>query len=158
MRRPALHAAGRFSSVRLAPALLAALLAFAGCVGAPAGDAPGTSGTPATAASPSASPTPTVSAVTARERAIDAEKARIRGALDHENVTDLSFGVLRPAEAEVVERNATGAVVAVTVGYSVEINGACSLDGAATKTRYAVSKEETRLLAVGQDVTGVRRC
>jgi len=139
------------------PALLAALLVLAGC-GAPAGPA----ATPTTTTTPTATQTPTPvdrpSDSAASQRAIGAEKARIRDALaDRENLTDLSFGILRPAEATVVERNATGAFVETTVGYSVSF-GDCSMDGAATQTRYFVSSERTRLVAVEQDVTEARDC
>ncbi|WP_276273537.1 hypothetical protein [Haloarcula litorea] len=138
-------------------ALIAVLLVTAGCLGSPSGE-------PATTAEPTPTDTPTrtpaaMSNATAADRAIDAEKARVRDALaDREHLSDLSFGILRPAEAAVTDRNATGAFVDATVGYSVSFDGECSLDGAATKTRYFVAPNRTALLSVEQDVTEQRRC
>lgn len=102
---------------------------------------------------PSAAGTPAVSNETAGERAIAAEKARIRNATaSWSNLTDLSFGILRPAESEVRTRNASGVVVRVTVGYSTSYDCGLSADGAATETRYVVTPERTRLVAVEEDV------
>jgi hypothetical protein len=103
--------------------------------------------------------TPTFSAETAGERAIDAEQARIRDATaEWESLTDLSFGILRPAEYTVRSRNASGVVVAVTVGYSMEFDCDTAVDGAATKTRYFVTAEDVRLVAVTQDVPAPSYC
>lgn len=97
--------------------------------------------------------TPAVSNETAGERAIAAEKARIRNATaSWSNLTDLSFGILRPAESEVRTRNASGVVVRVTVGYSTSYDCGLSADGAATETRYVVTPERTRLVTVEEDV------
>jgi hypothetical protein len=162
--------------------LTAALLVLAGCTGTGVAPQSTTSPEPTagtatpTASSPvadtpdgTATPTPVTdtlsplperpSNATARTRAIDAEKGRIRAALgDHENVTDLSFGILRPAEAEVRDRNETAVVVAVTVGYSVEFDEACASDGMATKTRYVVTADRTELSSIEQNVTSARGC
>lgn len=161
--------------MRKATLLTAAVLLLTGCAGisgsAPAADA---GGKPTAVSDTPDAPTPTDDAGTTRatatpavpdvpayaagERAIAAEKARIRTALsDRTKLTDLSFGILRPAEASTVERKETGAIVAVTVGYSISFED-CSLDGAATRTRYLVSEDRARLLAVEQGVTDTRSC
>lgn len=133
--------------------LLLVLVVLAGCVGTPAGDTP----TPTNSPTPTATPDPPNE--TARNQAIAAEKDRIRTALDgRENLTGLGFGILRPAEAEVTERNATGAFVDVMVGYSFTIENCGSYDGATTETRYFVSPDRTRLIDVEQDYTDRRGC
>lgn len=131
--------------------LTAALLVLAGCTGMPIGDN--------STLTPTATTTPNPPDDTARDRAIAAEKNRIHGAMaGRENVTGLSIGILRPAEAEVVARNATGAFVAVTVGYSYMVENCGSFDGATTKTRYFVTTERTRLVTIEQDVSDRRSC
>lgn len=131
--------------------LTAALLVLAGCTGTPVGGMSTPTHTPTT--------TPNPPDETARNQAIAAEQDRIRAALtDRENLTGLSFGVIRPAKAEVDTRNSTGAIVSVTVGYSFTIENCGSVDGAATKTRYLVTPERTQLVAVEQDYTDRRSC
>jgi len=138
------------------------VLALAGCTG-PVTEQP--TATPSTESSvdgsstvratdtASAAGTPAVSDEAAGDRAIAAEKARVRNATaSWPNLTDLSFGILRPAEYEVQARNASGVVVHVTVGYSTSYDCGVSADGAATETRYFVTPERTRLVAVEQDV------
>jgi hypothetical protein len=49
-------------------------------------------------------------------------------------------------------------VVAVTVGYSMEFDCATSVDGATTKTRYLVTVEAVRLVAITQDVPDPSYC
>lgn len=153
--------------MRFAPLLVVvALVVPAGCTGpvAEPAVAPSTEQTPHadSTASPStlsSTPTPALSSDAADERAIAAEKARIRNeteAWDH--LTDLSFGILRPAEYTVRSRNASTVIVAVTVGYSVTFDCDTAVDGAATKTRYAVTAEETRLVAVEQDLPDPSYC
>lgn len=141
------------------------LVVFAGCAGA----GPPTAGpSPTEHASASATPTATAPATptpstlpneTAGERAISAEKARIRNETSAwESLTDLSFGILRPAEYTVRSRNASGVIVDVTVGYSMEFDCNTAVDGAATKARYVVTAETTRLVAVAQDVPDSDYC
>ena len=155
--------------------VLCILVGLAGCTGSVAGPSgestvettPGSStdrttdgATPSshTATDPAApsSPTesiPSVSDEAAGDRAIAAEKERIRNVTaDWANRTDLRFGILRPAEYEVRSRNASGVVLSVTVGYSTSFSCGTSVDGAATKTRYFVTPERVRLVAVEQDV------
>jgi hypothetical protein len=142
--------------------LAVVVLAFAGCTGSVT-DQP--TATPSAESSGDGSPTARAtdaaavvgssafSDETAGERAIRAEKARVRNATAAwPNRTDLSFGILRPAEYEVQARNASGLVVHVTVGYSTSFDCGLSVDGAATETRYVVTPERTRLVAVEQDV------
>jgi hypothetical protein len=158
-------------AVRFWSLLLVTLVLLAGCLGTP------TTGTDATSANPTATaterdstffPTPTASPTLtpfpdipdggAGRRAIAAEKARIENATaDWGNLTDLSFGILRPASYEIVERNETGIVVDVEVGYSMEF--ACgnatesthSVDGAGSEARYLVTEDPVELLS-GDDI------
>jgi hypothetical protein len=80
---------------------------------------------------------------------------------ESEPVSGFGFGILRPAESEVVRRNETGAFVHVSVGYSFELD--CdgdgepeeSIDGASTETTYFVSDadgERVHLTNVSRDV------
>ncbi|MFC5367811.1 hypothetical protein [Salinirubrum litoreum] len=146
--------------------LLCLLVLIAGCAGGPPATPTQSETTPTptqsqTTAPPTSSPTPTVqlSNATAGERAIAAEKQRISAETsDWEDLTDLSFGILRPATYSVVNRTESGVLVSVQVGYSMEF--ACgpsddptdAVDGAATETRYLVSPEETRLVSVQQEL------
>lgn len=104
------------------------------------------------------SPTSTQTNQSLGERAISAEQTRIEGkATEYDNLSGLGFGILVPAESEVVQRNGTGAVVRVTVGYSYEVD--CdgdgdpdsASDGATTETTYFVDETDERLLTVAQD-------
>jgi hypothetical protein len=145
---------------RSGPSLLVCLLVLvAGCAGGP----PATPTQPETtpAATPTSSPTPTeqVSDAAAGERAIAAEKQRITAETrDWEHLTDLSFGILRPASYSVVNRTESGVLVTVQVGYSMEFACGASddptdaVDGAATETEYRVTTAETRLVSVEQDL------
>ena len=145
---------------RRALVFVVALVAFAGCTGSVADPSPASPGATATSAStatqtpdPVATATLSLSNETAGERAIAAEKARVRNATaDWNGLTDLSFGILRPAEYEIRGRNASGVFVDVTVGYSVSLACGLSADGAATQARYLVTTDEVRLVAVQQDV------
>jgi spore coat protein U-like protein len=138
-----------------------AVVAFAGCTGSvadPSPPSPGTT-TPTSMSHATQTPdpvtpaTPSLSNETAGERAIAAEKARVRNATaDWTGLTDLSFGILRPAEYEIRERNASGVFVDVTVGYSVSFSCGLSADGAATRARYVVTTDDVRLVTVRQDV------
>lgn len=49
-------------------------------------------------------------------------------------------------------------VVETVVGYSVDINRNCSLDGAATKTTYFVDDDAAHLVSIDQNVTDRRTC
>ncbi|WP_380675256.1 hypothetical protein [Salinigranum sp. GCM10025319] len=141
---------------------LCVLVGLAGCTGSvadPSGEPtadPSTDRSTPTTTETTLSPTdavPPISDEEAGERAIAAEKARIGNVTaDWENRTDLSFGILRPAEYEVRSRNASGVVLSVTVGYSTSFSCGTSVDGAATTTRYVVTPETVRLVAVEQDV------
>lgn len=138
-----------------------ALVALAGCTGSVTDPPPASpDATAATSTStatgtldPSTPAAPSLSNGEAGERAIAAEKARIRNATaDWAGRTDLSFGILRPAEYEVRGRNASGVLVDVTVGYSVSFACGLSADGAATRAQYLVTAECVRLVAVRQGV------
>jgi hypothetical protein len=139
---------------------VAAFILLAGCTSSvvdqsPASpDAPTDStGTTTATPDPTTAATPSISNETAGERAIAAEKARIRNATaEWTGLTDLSFGILRPAEYEIRGRNASGVLVDVTVGYSVSFACGLSADGAATRARYLVTADDIRLVAVEQDV------
>lgn len=122
------------------------LVVAGGCLGGPLG--------PST--TPSA--TPTISAQAAGELAIDAEKERIeRRAARYETLVGLGFGILEPAEFEVVTRDGTGVHVRVNVGYSVsldcDVDGEpeSSLDGANVEATYLVTGERVRLQEVSRD-------
>jgi hypothetical protein len=145
--------------MRLRPLLglvLVVCVVCAGCTGFPAAPSTTPDSPPTTASSPSPTSTPTpvsIPAETAGERAIAAEKARIRNVTSAwSNLTDLSFGILRPADYELRRRNASGVVVDVTVGYSTSFTCGPSVDGAATETQYVVTAETVRLVRVEQDV------
>ncbi|SFR57735.1 hypothetical protein SAMN04487947_2478 [Halogeometricum rufum] len=145
--------------------LVCVLLVLAGCLGG-VGESPSSptsSATPPATPTPTPTPTPTstatISADDAGERAIEAEQSRIERRLsEYEAVGGLGFGILRPAESEVVERNESGVVVRVSVGYSLELD--CdgdgtpdeSLDGTSTETTYVVSESGVRLTGVSRDV------
>jgi hypothetical protein len=137
------------------------LFALAGCLGgvgqSPSSPAPSATPSPTTTAT--LTPTATLSTDDAGERAIAAEQSRIERRLgEYEAVGGLGFGILRPAESEVVARNGSGVVVRVTAGYSLELD--CdgdgtpeeSLDGAGTETTYAVSEAGARLAGVSRGV------
>lgn len=137
------------------------LVVLVGCVGAgPPTAAPPTAGYATEPSTTAVTPTPsTLTNQTAGERAISAEKARIRNeTADWASLTDLSFGILRPAEYTVRLRNASGVTVSVTVGYSMEFDCGLAVDGAATKARDVVTAETTRLVAVTQDVPAPDYC
>jgi hypothetical protein len=141
--------------------VLLALVVLAGCVGSgPPAAAPPTAEQTTAPTTPTATPTAsTLPDETAGERAIAAEKARIRDELlGSASLTGLSFGILRPAEYTVRSRNASGVVVAVTVGYSMEFDCGLAVGGAATKTWYVVTAVSTRLVAVTQDVSDADFC
>jgi hypothetical protein len=158
---PLCRAADRTVVSRVALVFVVALLALAGCTGSVADRSP--AGPDATAADSTSTATgtpdlttaatPSVSNESAGERAIAAEKARIRNATaDWTGLTDLSFGILRPAEYEIRERNASGVIVDVTVGYSTSFDCGLSVDGAGTRAQYLVTADDVRLVAVEQDV------
>ncbi|WP_277553352.1 hypothetical protein [Halobaculum limi] len=139
------------------------LVASAGCLG-PSGAAPSTTDAPTDSpaatptVTPTATPTPPVSAEAAGERAIAAEKDRIeRVAADDDTLTGLAFGILRPAEFEVVEWNRTSITVRVRVGYSVSFDcdgdgdPESSADGAYTEATYLVTETETELRTISQE-------
>jgi hypothetical protein len=138
------------------------LLALAGCTGSVVDRSPASpgattdsTGTTTTPPDPTTAATPSISNESAGERAIAAEKARIRNATaDWTGLTDLSFGILRPAEYEIRERNASGVIVDVTVGYSMSFDCGLSADGAGTRAQYLVTADDVRLVAVEQDVGG----
>lgn len=105
-----------------------------------------TDGTTATATAPAPE--------TAGERAIAAEKSRIRDVTaDWTGLADLRFGAVRPVEYEVHSRNASGTVVDVTVGYSTSFDCGLSLGGRTTETRYLVTTDTTRLVGVERNAT-----
>lgn len=154
-------------------ALLAvcALVVVAGCLGGGAGttatrtttptpaDTTATRTTADTTTVRTTAGTRTASDEAVGERAIAAEKRRVeRTMATYETVTDLSFGILRLPDYEVVRRNESGAVVRASVGYSVEVD--CdgdgepdsSADGAKTVATYLVAGDDVRLLGVSQDV------
>ncbi len=148
---------------------LVVLVVLVGCTGAGTGPSPAAPATPTLTPAPmptstpastlTSTPTATLSAGAAGKRAIAAEKTRIRDTTaDWESLIDLSFGILRPAEYTVRSRNASGVVVAVTVGYSMEFECDIAVDGATTKTRYFVTVEKVRLVAVTQDVPDPSYC
>lgn len=144
---------------------LCVLVVLAGCGGGPGGPgSPPTTSEPATTESPTPAETttaPATSALSPRsvgERAINAEQTRVRErAQEHEQLADLGFGILQPAEYTVDRRNATGLFVNVTVGYSATLE--CdtedrqpSVDGATTETTYFATEDELHLVNVSQDV------
>ncbi|SHH53073.1 hypothetical protein [Halobaculum gomorrense] len=148
------------------PVVLCVLVVAAGCLG-PAGVAtpatdtptepPSATSTPGQTPTQTAPVTPPVSDEVAGERAVAAEQARIeRIAAGNDTLTGLSFGILRPDEFEVVDRNRTAVIVRVTVGYSVSFDcdgdgePESSADGAYTEATYLVTETETELRAVSQ--------
>lgn len=161
----------RFLAHRWTALLLILFVLVSGCVGTPASgtDAestesaatptdPDSTVSPTPTASPTLTTVPDIPDDEAGRRAIAAEQARVENATDDwGNLTNLSFGVLRPAEYELVARNESGVVVDVEVGYSMEF--ACgnateatqSVDGAGTEARYLVTEGSVELLA-GDDV------
>lgn len=126
---------------------LCGLVLAAGCLG----------GSTNPSATPSSTSTQTNQSV--GERAISAEQTRIeQKAGNYDFLMGLGFGILVPAESEVVQRNGTGAVVRVTVGYSYEVDcdgdgdPELASDGATTETTYFVTETDERLLTVAQDL------
>lgn len=141
------------------------LVVAAGCLGglsASSGTATRTAGPTPSATTPPTADAPTSTAATlsttaAGERAVAAEQARVeREAAAYPNLVGLAFGILDPAEYEVVRRNASGVVVRVDVGYSVSLD--CdgdgepdsAIDGANTIATYLVTDERARLLEIFQ--------
>lgn len=147
---------------RIHAVLVLALLAVAsGCSGGPGTAATPTRGASTTAATTTATPTSTLAAHDAGERAVAAEQERIEAvAAEFGNLTGLTFGAVNPPEFEVIDRNASGVVVRVTVGYSVSVDcdgdgdPESAVDGASTVARYRVTDDAVALLAVTRAFLG----
>ena len=93
---------------------------------------------------------------TARERAIDAEEARVENLLANASNVSGSAGAYGRVEATVLDRDGGRVEVHVVMSYSYEYgcgDRAGAVDGQTTEAIYRVTDEETRLIEV---VKGVR--
>lgn len=142
---------------------LCALVVLAGCGGGPGAPSATPSASATQSPTPTASETPaapatsTLSGEAVGQRVIHAEQTRVRErAEEYDQLAEISFGILKPAEYEVDRRNSTGVFVEVTVGYSSTLD--CddgrdpAVDGATTEATYFATEDELHLLNVSQDV------
>lgn len=147
---------------RIAPILVVCLLVFAGCTGSPGGTTTDTpTETPArTIATETTTPTesPAVSPGEARDRALRAEKARLRRTFDNSTeIKDLSIGIYGGGEHEITIENVSADAVYVRTRVSFSYEFYCdpgdyktgAVDGQKTDSVYVVRKNTTELASGG---------
>lgn len=118
-----------------------------------------TTKTPTTSPITTETPIHSVSAEEARQRALAAEEERVKQVLKNSTGLDeSSVGVYGNANATIVSRNESGAVVRVKMPYSYEYH--CdgkdgNVDGLNTNALYHVTAENTSLAKIEKEVNNV---
>jgi hypothetical protein len=154
-------------SLVLLSTVLGGCLARAGVPGGATGDGETATATDPATATTSSTRTATVTDTAvqttslvhpsfAAERALTAEKDRIRQLnTSLPRVRGLRSGILRGTEWKLLDRNTTGVILRIEIGYSVGLNCTLStagpeqaVDGTVTVTRYFVTDSEVSLLSV----------
>ena len=150
--------------------MLALMVITAGCAGftgSPSTDSQSTTQSPGdtsatTSASTSASTTTTQTSTSesvadAKQRAMSAEKERIKQQFDSSN-TSVTVGVYGQTTATVVNQSETGILVRVTMSYSYEYscnNESGAADGLTTKVVYQVTSSNTSIVEIDEDVQNI---
>lgn len=134
---------------RIGPLAIVVLLALAGCAGVPSGGLSDTQTHEQTTQAPS------ISTETAKDRALDAEKERVKTILENASNITGSVGIYGEKNATVLNQSSEGIYVQVKMPYSYEYH--CkgkdgNVDEVTTKEIYLVTNNSNQLVEIEKEV------